>query len=98
METMMGYIQKDEGAQHYKLETLGYTSAQLLKSKEAHQSVRVSHESDKIMINKIEPDQDHVRNGVAAVASCCCCCELLLLRPQQMVLGRCHSCWGSCYY
>ena len=48
----MGYIEKDEGAQHYKLETLGYTSAQLLKSKEAHQSVRVSHESDKIMINK----------------------------------------------
>jgi len=52
MDTMMGYIQKDEGAQHYKLETIGYTSTQLLQCKEKHQSIRVSHETDKDMITK----------------------------------------------
>ena len=57
--TMMGYIQKDEGARHYAIKTVGYTAAELEQCKESHQSVRVSHEQDKDLMCVLRAPPPH---------------------------------------
>ena len=52
IRAMMGYIQKDQGARHYDIKTVGFTQDELEDSLELIKTLRVSHEAERIVIHR----------------------------------------------